>query len=95
MYDVWAAKHEAEKDRLGREFVDMLCIVETAKFVKMPEDLIGFFLFLDDVHVFNKINEWKRCSKLLGIKWLGTNRVWDEIDITYDELEKEMKKYFI
>ena len=94
LYDIWAKKYADENDRLGGnsengDFVEGWCIIENRDFVKTPQDLIGLYLFGYDEHIFSIIDEWKECNGLLG-----TDNVWDGIDMTIDEFEKEMEKYF-
>ena len=94
LYNIWAQKYVDENDRLGGNYengdiVEGWCIIENSDFVKTPEDLVGLYLFGYDEQIFNIIDEWKEHNEALG-----TNRVWDEIDMTIDEFEKEMEKYF-
>ncbi|MDO4974938.1 MAG: hypothetical protein Q4E61_01255 [Alphaproteobacteria bacterium] len=94
LFDIWEHKYYEENDRLGGDsengnFVEGWCIIENSRFVKTPEDVIGLYLFGYDEHIFDIIDEWKECCDRKG-----SDNVWDGIELTYDELEKAMEKYF-
>ena len=94
IYDIWEKKYVDENDRLGGNsaegyFIEGWCIIENDNFVKTPEDVVGLYLYGYDEHIFDIIDEWKECNGMLG-----TDYVWNGIDLTLDELEKAMEKYF-
>lgn len=94
LYDIWEDKYYKENDRLGgnsaeKVFVEGWCIIENDNFVKTPEDVIGLYLFGFDTDIFHTIDEWKEN----GMD--GGDYVWDGIELTLDDFEKEMEKYFI
>lgn len=94
LYDIWEKKYYEENDRLGGnskngDFVEGWSIIENERFVKTPEDLVGLYLFGYTDNIFNIIEEWKEFDEMIG-----TDKVWNCIDMTLDEFEKEIKKYF-
>lgn len=94
LFNTWSKKYANENDRLGGnssegEFVEGWCIIENNNFVKTPEDVVGLYLFGYDTDIFYMIDEWKKN----GIN--GSDCVWDGINLTLDEFEKEIEKYFI
>ena len=94
LFDEWESKYWNELERLKKEknnpnYHEGWCIIENDDFVKTPEDLVGLYLFGYDEHIFDIIDEWKETFELSG-----SDNVWDGIDMTFGEFEKEMKKYF-
>ena len=94
LYNTWSEKYSNENDKLGgnsseSEFVEGWCIIENNEFVKTPEDVIGLYLFGYDTNIFSIIDKWRD----QGMK--GSDYVFDGINLTLDDFETEMKKYFI
>lgn len=94
LFDKWESKYWNELERLQKEknnpnYYEGWCIIENDNFVKTPEDLVGLYLFGYCDHIFDIIDEWKETLELSG-----SDNVWDYIDMTFDELEEEMEKYF-
>lgn len=94
LYNIWAKKYADENDRLGGDsengyFIEGWCIIENSNFVKTEQDVVGLYLYGYDEHIFGIIDEWKECNGMLG-----TDKVWNGFDMTIDEFEKEMEKYF-
>ena len=94
LFDIWAQKYYTENDRLGGDsengdFVDGWGIIENSDFVETSADLIGLYLYGYNIHVFDIVDEWQECSNALG-----TDNIWNGIDMSFDEFKKEIRKYF-
>ena len=92
LYKKWEAIYYKELERLQKEdpdFEEGWCIIDNDNFVKTADDLVGLLLFGYDDNIFNVIDEWKKYD-LVG----GTDRLYDNIDLTVDELAERLKEYF-
>lgn len=91
LYKIWEQKFFDENDRLGGnskdgDYVDGWCIIDNDDHIKTIEDECGLLIFAYEENAVNVIDEW--------IEWLGHDYKINGLGFTYNDVKKELLKYF-